>query len=246
MLIYKHYDEEKKNQEAWYSSSMISYTLMEENEHANNGNLYVTFKNGSTYKYKDVGFGDYVLLLMGGTDASQGKTMNKIIKQKYEYERVDDKDTSKLMQRMNELKELELQKFAIINSTYFISGHRDCTRFEFEINYQPVIDNILENNPHAYFIVGDYEGLDLMAQDYLMDVMGVEPDRVTVYHMGDEPRNFNPKIVMTKGGFKSDEERDAAMTKNSFEDIAFVRDNTKLSGTGQNILRRHKMITLGG
>ena len=57
--------------------------------------------------------------------------------------------------------------------------------------------------------------------------------------MFDSPRNKNEKITKTKGGFTSDEERDAAMTNASSKDIAFVRDNTKISGTGSNILRRY-------
>ena len=92
--------------------------------------------------------------------------------------------------------------------------------------------------PNCKFVVGDFDGVDIMAQNYLMDVLNVEPDRVTVYYMGDGPKNINPKITQTKGGFKTHEERDSAMTANSFEDIAFVRDHTKLSGTAQNILRR--------
>ena len=59
--------------------------------------------------------------------------------------------------------------------------------------------------------------------------------------MFDKPRNINPKIINTVGGFKTDEERDAAMTNASFDDIAFVRNYTELSGTAQNILRRHHM-----
>jgi hypothetical protein len=81
-----------------------------------------------------------------------------------------------------------------------------------------------------------------MAQNYLVDVLNVEPERITVYHMFEKPRNINPKITNTVGGFKSDDERDEAMTKASFEDIAFVRDIKRLSGTAQNILRRHQLM----
>ena len=77
-----------------------------------------------------------------------------------------------------------------------------------------------------------------------MDVLNIEPERVTVYHMFESPRNKNPKITKTIGGFKTDDERDAAMTENSFEDIALVRDENKLSGTGKNILRRYKLRNL--
>ena len=56
--------------------------------------------------------------------------------------------------------------------------------------------------------------------------------------MLETPRNINEKITQTKGGFKSDDERDEAMTKASIADIAFVRDIKKNTGTAQNILRR--------
>jgi len=72
----------------------------------------------------------------------------------------------------------------------------------------------------------------------------LEPERVTVYHMLEAPRNINPKITQTVGGFESDDERDSAMTKASFEDIALVRTNKKLSGTAENILRRYMLKTL--
>lgn len=43
------------------------------------------------------------------------------------------------------------------------------------------------------------------------------------------------------GGFKSDIERDSAMTENSDYDIAFIKDNRWNSGTAQNIKRRHSI-----
>jgi hypothetical protein len=57
--------------------------------------------------------------------------------------------------------------------------------------------------------------------------------------MFDKPRNIHPKIENRVGGFSCDEERDAAMTRDSHIDIAFVRDHLKLSGTAMNILRRN-------
>ena len=82
-----------------------------------------------------------------------------------------------------------------------------------------------------------------MAQNYLLDVLNVNPDYVTVYHMFDAPRNVDPKVIHLVGGFKSDDERDAAMTKASCGDVAFVRDIKRNSGTAQNILRRHMLKT---
>lgn len=59
--------------------------------------------------------------------------------------------------------------------------------------------------------------------------------------MHNVPANFNPKVKNFVGGFKSDEERDKAMTENSNYDIAFVRDHNVWSGTAANILRRNKL-----
>lgn len=239
MILKKVYDENTKTQKIWYDSSMIYYTEMVENDEENCGNLFVVFKNGQKYVYKDVRFEDYIVFINGGTDASQGKTINKVIKNKYDYEKIGEVNMDELAA---ELQKQEDESFDILN-TYFISGHRNITEEEFDFNYKPAIEFALYETPNAKFVVGDYYGVDIMAQNYLIDVLGINPDKVTVYHMFDEPRNKNPKITKTKGGFTSDEERDAAMTNASSKDIAFVRDNTKISGTGSNILRRYLLKT---
>lgn len=123
---------------------------------------------------------------------------------------------------------------------YFISGHRDLTLEEFNKYYTPVILEILEEDPTCEFVVGDYQGVDSMAQRLLENCV----DRVTVYHMFDAPRNLINPNFKTIGGFTSDEERDAAMTKDSDRDIAFVRKGRRKSGTAQNIVRRYEFNSL--
>lgn len=127
-----------------------------------------------------------------------------------------------------------------MRNVYFISGHRNITEQEFKKNYTPLLMNAAAED-HSTFVVGDYYGVDIMAQNFLVDVLKINPDRITVYHMFESPRNKNPKITKTKGGFIGDSERDAQMTMDSTKDIAFVRDEKKWSGTGENILRRHKL-----
>lgn len=124
--------------------------------------------------------------------------------------------------------------------TYFISGHRNITEEEFNKNYAEQLSFIKEHMKKGYykFVIGDYNGVDIMAQNYLIDNLNIDPEHITIYHMFDSPRNCHPKIKNLVGGFKSDEERDSAMTKNSDLDIAFVRDHNKWSGTAANILRR--------
>lgn len=129
---------------------------------------------------------------------------------------------------------------------YFISGHRDLSYKDFEWYYEPVIDNIIANDKEAEFVIGDYNGVDKFAIDYIFKNYNVP---LTIYHMFNQPRNVpkelseNPEFegVFFKGGFKSDEERDSAMTKASDFDIAFVKDNRWDSGTAQNIKRRHNI-----
>ena len=245
MIIKKYYDENEKADEVWYDSSMIYYTKFVEHENENRGDLFVTFKNSTAYVYKSVSYEDYLVFRNGGTSSSsQGKALNSIIKPMYDYENLGSADMEAIQRKYNIVCELESQKENEVdykNITYFISGHREISDEEFEFNYLPLLELALNNTPNARFVVGDYYGVDIMAQNYLIDVLGVEPERITVYHMFDSPRNINPKIKNTVGGFTSDDERDAAMTANSFEDIALVRDENKLSGTAKNILRRYKL-----
>lgn len=132
--------------------------------------------------------------------------------------------------------------------TYFISGHLDLSEKDFFRHYREKI--IVAVAAGCKFIVGDAKGCDAMAQELLTFWPIVN---VTVYHIGDKPRN-NVGKYLTKGGFKSDEDRDKAMTRDSHDDIAWVRseeENKKLygskyvenrvSGTMKNLMRREYM-----
>lgn len=119
---------------------------------------------------------------------------------------------------------------------YFISGHGWLTQEQFNEYYVPLLERILNGDPDPWFVVGDFKGVDIMAQQYLLD-KGLR-DKVIVFHMFDRPRNLASPDMNTIGGFKSDDARDAAMTANSDFDVAYTfREN---SGTGRNIKRRHE------
>lgn len=115
----------------------------------------------------------------------------------------------------------------------FISGHLKISKEEFAIHYLGKINQAIANGDT--FVMGDARGADTMAQDYLSHVL--ERQRVTVFHMFDKPRN-NTGYFQTKGGFSSDDERDAAMTLASDYDIAWVRPGREESGTAKNLKRR--------
>lgn len=235
----KVYDEKTRTEKVWHSSSMLKYSEMVEDPEENYGDLTVVFNNGSTYKYKNVSLGDYVFMVSGGLNGSNGKAFNELVKKRgYLYEKIEPLSQEYIDRGLEELVESGHRK----SVTYFVSGHRNITEDEFERNYKPALEAVVNDVPDCRFVVGDYYGVDIMAQNYLVDVLLVEPERITVYHMLEAPRNINPKIMNTVGGFETDRDRDTAMTLASSYDIAYVRDNTKISGTAENILRRHLLI----
>lgn len=120
---------------------------------------------------------------------------------------------------------------------FFISGHRDITNEEFNTLYVPKILDVI-GKYDAYFIIGDYEGVDIMSQNFLIDELCYDVDKICVYHIGLFPMNINDNIKNTKPYFLDDIHRDSTMTRESDEDIAFIREGKNNSGTAQNILRR--------
>lgn len=124
---------------------------------------------------------------------------------------------------------------------FFISGHRDITNEEFSEIYKPAIIKAISLYD-ALFVIGDYDGVDIMAQNYLVNDLAYDTNKITVYHMGKTPMNINSKIINRVPNFTDDIARDSAMTKNSNEDIAFIRVGKESSGTAQNILRRITFI----
>jgi hypothetical protein len=123
----------------------------------------------------------------------------------------------------------------------YISGHLDLTEEEFLLHYQPEINkSYLAGHK---FVVGDARGADYFAQEYLANYL-IIPSRVTVYHMFTNPRHCCGSVsnegheFSTLGGFSSDEERDAAMTRDSDYDIAWIRPGRENSGTARNLTRR--------
>lgn len=103
MLLLRDYNQEKRLDRAWYSSSNIVYSECEDHENELK-TLRVVFKNGSCYEYKDVSVMDYLMFMHGGIDGSNGKALNSFIKtKKYEYERKDDVNLTLIAEEMNSI-----------------------------------------------------------------------------------------------------------------------------------------------
>lgn len=126
---------------------------------------------------------------------------------------------------------------------YFVSGHRDLTQEEFDLHYKPVIRKVTKETLPVSFVIGDCEGADRMAAEYICDFSSSD---IHIYHIFTDPRfrvipfcdNEAEHNIFYHGGYQSDMERDTAMTEASDFDIAYIRPGRKKSGTAQNILRR--------
>ena len=122
---------------------------------------------------------------------------------------------------------------------YFISGHRDLSQEDFDKYYVPAIEEVLHGDLGYAFVMGDCDGVDYMAQKYLVDIG--KACFIELYHMFEKPRHLLSDEIICRGGYTGDIERDSAMTKNSDVDIAFIQEGRWTSGTAQNILRRHEI-----
>lgn len=100
MILYRKYEDKKDR--IWYDSSNILYSECDDNEN-DYKTLRVTFKNGGTYQYNKVDVNDYVAFVHGGLDGSNGKALNKIIKGKYEFEKLEPLNASELITEMERL-----------------------------------------------------------------------------------------------------------------------------------------------
>ena len=123
----------------------------------------------------------------------------------------------------------------------FISGHCNITQSEFTEHYRDTIQEA-SKDPNTQFVVGDCKGVDIMAQQLLLSLVG--PDRISVYHLDRKPMYLADKRIRLIGGFRHHEFKDAAMTFASDTDMAWVRPiedcqrYVRLSGTARNLLRR--------
>jgi hypothetical protein len=126
--------------------------------------------------------------------------------------------------------------------TYFISGHRDLTPIAFGERYGDRLAKIVcESKEEVSFVVGDCEGCDIMAQRHLQS-MGA---KFKVYHVSNTPMHAVEGADLV-GGFKSDVDRDMAMTRASDADIAWIRLGKERSGTARNIERREMFDGIAG
>ena len=234
----KYYDKKLLTEKVWHNSSMIKYTEMTEDPEENYGDLTVVFNNGATYKYKKVSLGDYVYMVAGGLDASNGKTFNKVIKERgYEYEKIEPLSQEYINRGLQEYYDmLERRKV-----TYFISGPEDFTDEEFDLITQKLVTLIDdEDKEDIFFVMADSERFANRVLSYLIDIQEIAPDHITVYALKDTECKctfWNTKVIDT---WDSVDEMDQNLTYYSNYDIAILRNwETEITRESKNILRRY-------
>jgi len=114
--------------------------------------------------------------------------------------------------------------------TFFVSGHLDLTGTEFDLHYVPALERAFGRG--VGFVLGDGPGADALSQAWLDD----RNASTTVFHTSAVPRR--PTAGERCGGFRTLEERDAAMTAASQVDIAWIRPGTSGSAAARNLARR--------
>lgn len=132
---------------------------------------------------------------------------------------------------------------------YFVSGHRNLTKEEFEKHYSSKIKYILRSDPNPHFIVGDWEGCDSMFIDFIKGDIG--SCILSIYHVESFPR-VTPSNIDSEDRLykiydrdcinlvrcKTYNDCDAEMTLDSDFDIAWIRKGREDSHTALNIKRR--------
>ena len=81
----------------WYKSSNVVYSECIDNENKPK-TLKIVFSNGTQYQYNDVDVRDFLLFR---EDQSQGKALNRLIKEKkYEYEKLENADLDEINEEL--------------------------------------------------------------------------------------------------------------------------------------------------
>lgn len=127
---------------------------------------------------------------------------------------------------------------------YFVSGHRDLTKEEFEEHYVPLIQKVIKEDSWAEFVVGDWEGCDTLFIEYIL--YRFPNIFVSIYYIDYIKTKFRGNYVYNYDNINlckrnTYDECDASMTRNSDFDIAWIRPGREDSHTAKNIKRRYNL-----
>lgn len=137
--IFSYYEEKDKNvgiKHTWYDSSNVKYSecIDEKNKLKT---LKVVFSNGTQYQYNDVDVRDFLLF---ENDNSQGKALNRLIKEKkYEYEKLENAN----------LDEINDELFFRSNNGFYVENNEN--HFEIKNNKDESVFKLSKPLEEGYF-----------------------------------------------------------------------------------------------
>lgn len=120
----------------------------------------------------------------------------------------------------------------------FISGNLDLTEKQFIQYYLPVITELAKDE-NMYFNISDDDGCALFTQ-ILLNKIVTDPLKVHIYCVGDKPKHFLSDKFLCFAGFKTLEERNAAMSFATNMDLHVIFPGKGRSSIEDNLCRRNE------
>ena len=120
----------------------------------------------------------------------------------------------------------------------FISGNLDLSDKQFIQYYLPIITELAKED-NIYFNVSDDDGCSEMVQILLNNLLK-DKFKVSVYCVGDNPKHFVCSDFLCFTGFRTLEERNAAMTFASTTDLHIILPGKGNSAVKDNLCRRNE------
>lgn len=119
----------------------------------------------------------------------------------------------------------------------FISGNTDISEKDFMQYYLPVLAELSKSEEKIYYVLSDDEGCSEITQLFLKSNLK-DKSVVSIFGCGIDPKVYIDPDFVYVGGFKTLEERDAAMTLLSNKDLHVILSGIGKSAVEKNILRR--------
>lgn len=120
----------------------------------------------------------------------------------------------------------------------FISGNNDLSEKQFIQYYLPIITELAKDD-NIYFNISDDDGCSEMTQILLNSIIK-NKNKVSVYCIGDTPKHYISDSFLCFYGFKTMEERNAAMTFASTTDLHIILPGKGNSAVKDNLCRRNE------
>ena len=120
----------------------------------------------------------------------------------------------------------------------FISGNNDLSEKQFIQYYLPIITELIKDD-NIYFNISDDDGCSEMTQ-ILLNSNIKNKNKVSVYCIGDTPKHYVSNRFLCFSGFKTIEERNAAMTFASTTDLHVIIPGKGNSAVKDNLCRRNE------